>query len=646
MDIATLATRRVGPWQVFSRVVVLVCLGTAAAGSAAQTTERFSVSMQGQNAGTMVTTSDAQGRTSVDFSYRNNGRGPDMKEEFSVDAQGAPLSYRVDGKSTFGGDIRESYSWAAGQGTWTSLVDSGKRAVEAGALYYPVEGSPAFLAQLMRSLLARPDRAAPAVAGGRFSIERLDQVSLQANGTTVPLALYALIGADLTPAYLWLRDDASQAFFALVFPGWELVAQGFEAEGAGLLKRQLAAENRYLQSLQQRLAKPLAGLTVIRSVRWFDAERAVMRPPADVYLFDGRIAAIEPAGSPRAAEAEHSIDGQGRTLLPGLFDMHGHLWRGDLLLDLAAGVTSVRDVGNDNAALLELRTQIEQGLLAGPRVTANGFIEGKSPFSARLGIVVDSLDEAKAAVDWYARHGYHQLKIYNSFKPAWLKPLAAYAHARGLRVGGHVPAFMRAEEAVRAGYDELHHINQVMLNFFVKPKDDTRTLLRFVLVGDKAHAMDLDGTRVRDFLKLLRGARHRRRPDGKHLRGDVHPAQWPAQSVVRRDLRPHAGGRAAQPAEQFRGRQRRERQALRQLLHAHARDDWPHAQGRRAAAGRHRQLGRLLVAPRARALREGGHSGARGAADRHPQWRPLHPDGGASRRHCTRQAGRSGARRR
>ena len=479
-----------------------LCLAPACAG--AQTPERFTVSVQGQVAGGMVKIADGQGRVSVDYSYRDNGRGPDLKEEFAIDAQGTPVSYRGSGTSTFGGEIRESYAWTAGQGEWTSLVDHGQRTVEPGALYYPVEGSPEFGAQLVRSLLARPDHAAAAVAGGRFSVERLDQASVATNGVQVPVALYALIGADLTPSYVWLRDDASQALFALVFPGWQIVAQGFEAEADGLFKRQLEAENRYLQTLQGRLAKPLTGLTVIRSVRWFDAPKAQMRGPADVYLFEGRIAAIEPAGSAADAAVAHRIDGRGRTLLPGLFDMHGHLWRGDLLLNLAAGVTSVRDVGNDNETLLQMREQIDQGLLAGPRITANGFIEGKSPFSARMGIVVDSLATAKDAVDWYARHGYHQLKIYNSFQPAWVAPLAAYAHTKGLRVGGHIPAFMRAEQAVRAGYDEIHHINQVMLNFFVKPKDDTRTLLRFVLVGDKALGLDLDGARVRSFLKLLR----------------------------------------------------------------------------------------------------------------------------------------------
>lgn len=479
------------------------CLLAAPLALQAQTLERFTVSIQQQTAGTLVKTTDAQGRVSVDFSYRDNGRGPDIKEEFSVDGIGALVSYRGSGKSTFGGDIREDFSWRDGVADWTSLVDRGNKPMPAGALYYPVEGSPEVLAQLARSLLARPDLAAPAVAGGRFTLERMSSVTLGTGGTTLPVALYALIGVDVTPTYLWLRDDANHALFGFVFPGWEFVAQGYEGEGATLLKVQVEAQAQRLDALQQRLAKPLAGLTVIRDVRWFDSARALMRGPSDVYLFEGRITAIESPGSKGQAVAQ-SIDGRGKTLLPGLFDMHSHTYPDEGLFHLAAGVTSVRDVGNQNADLLALRQKIEQGVQAGPRISANGFIEGKSPFSSRTGVVVDSLEEAKSAVDWYAEHGYRQLKLYNSFKPAWVKPIAAYAHAKGLRVGGHVPAFMRAEQAVRDGYDELHHINQVMLNFFVKPKDDTRTLLRFYLVGDKAQDIDLDSAQVQAFLKLLR----------------------------------------------------------------------------------------------------------------------------------------------
>jgi Amidohydrolase family len=163
----------------------------------------------------------------------------------------------------------------------------------------------------------------------------------------------------------------------------------------------------------------------------------------------------------------------------------------------------LRDMGNDNANLNLVKSRIDAGENLGPHIVPTGFIEGESPFSTNLGFVVKDIDGAKKAVDWYAQNGYRQIKLYNSIRPEWVTPVAAYAKARGMRVGGHIPAFMRAEEAVRAGFDEIQHINQVMLNFLVKKDDDTRTLLRFYLVGDNANQIDLESQRVRDFVQLL-----------------------------------------------------------------------------------------------------------------------------------------------
>jgi hypothetical protein len=190
--------------------------------------------------------------------------------------------------------------------------------------------------------------------------------------------------------------------------------------------------------------------------------------------------------------------------MPALFDMHDHEYRWNALLQIAGGVTTARDMGNDNAALADLMARIDAGATLGPRIVPLGFIEGKSPHSAGNGILVDSQPQANEAVDWYAQRGYRQIKIYNSFKPEWVKETAAYAHSRGMRVSGHVPAFMRAEQAILDGYDELTHINQLMLNFFVKPEDDTRTLARFYLIAENADTLDLESQRVQDFIVLMR----------------------------------------------------------------------------------------------------------------------------------------------
>jgi hypothetical protein len=160
-------------------------------------------------------------------------------------------------------------------------------------------------------------------------------------------------------------------------------------------------------------------------------------------------------------------------------------------------------MGNNNAQLADVIARIGRGDLLGPRIVPAGYIEGASPFSSRGDFVINGVDEAKVAIDWYAQRGYRQIKLYNSIKPEWAAPIAEYAHTRGLRVSGHVPAFSRAERVICDGYEELQHINQLMLNFVSGPNTDSRTLARFILVGEKTHELNLDSPQVRDFIALL-----------------------------------------------------------------------------------------------------------------------------------------------
>jgi imidazolonepropionase-like amidohydrolase len=191
-------------------------------------------------------------------------------------------------------------------------------------------------------------------------------------------------------------------------------------------------------------------------------------------------------------------------MLPGLFDMHAHVGRWGGGLNLASGVTTVRDMGNDNATLQQMLDEIAAGQLLAPQIVPAGFLEGESAYSARNGFVIKDLQQAKDAVDWYAEHGYPQLKIYNSFPKDILRETVAYAHSRGMRVSGHIPVFLRAEEAVDAGYDEIQHINQVLLNFLVTPTTDTRTLERFYLPAEKVAGLDFDSKPVQDFIAKLK----------------------------------------------------------------------------------------------------------------------------------------------
>src|SRR5262249_54406444 len=114
----------------------------------------------------------------------------------------------------------------------------------------------------------------------------------------------------------------------------------------------------------------------------------------------------------------------------------------------------------------------------------------------------DTLDEALNDVRWYADHGYWQIKIYNSMTPDWVKPIAAEAHRLGMRVTGHIPAFMTADRVLNDGYDELTHLNLLMLSWILGPADP-RTPVRITAMA-KAADLDLASDKVRATIDLMK----------------------------------------------------------------------------------------------------------------------------------------------
>src|SRR5882757_56568 len=476
--------------------------GCAFSATQAATEYRYTMLFSGRAGGEHVTRIGDDGNIATDFSYRNNGRGPDYKEELALASDGTLRRFAITGKSTFGSLVDERFVRKGDRAEWAGKVDHGSMKISGKALYVPIESTIEVTGIMVRALIHESSLKLPGIPGGELSIVKLTDTNVTNGKEARALTLYAIRGADLEPSYVWMSADGERAF-ATIFPGFaQLILKGWEAQADALEKLQLEAQAAYQRDIARRDRHELTQPVLIKNARVFDSEHAVLGPLQDVYLNHGRIGAVYPAGSPSQTPGT-VIDAKGRTLLPGLFDMHAHVSPGDYLLNLATGVTTVRDMGNDNAVLADAIGRLDRHESIGPHVVPAGFIEGKSQFNANGGILVDSLDAAKQAVDFYAQRGYPQIKIYNSFKPEWVKETAAYAHQRGMRVSGHIPAFMKAEDAVKDGYDEIQHINQVLLNFYVKPDTDTRSLQRFTLIAENANSLDLDAQPFQDLVKLF-----------------------------------------------------------------------------------------------------------------------------------------------
>ena len=418
-------------------------------------------------------------------------------------SDGSFATYSVQGASTFGAPVNEHFRIEDGDAVWTSTSEEGRQPAVAGAVYSPVGGSPYASSVAVAALARRGSESLPLVPSGQLSLERVDQVELRSGERTVRTQLLKVTGVDLVPTFIWFTDEAEPRLFAYVVPGWmQLIEDGWQSGAQTLDDHQRQAERSVLMGMNKRLGTALPGTTVIRNARVFDSRAAVLGEASDVVIRDGRIQAVLAMGE---GNGDRVIDAGGRVLTPGLFDMHGHIdeWQGGL--HLAAGVTTVRDMGNDNATLQRLMSAERSGKLLSPSVVAAGFIEGESPMSARNGFVISDLAQAKRAVDWYADRKYVGIKIYNSFPKDILRETVAYAHSRDLRVSGHVPVYLRAQDAIDSGYDEIQHINQVLLNFLVDDTTDTRTLERFYLPARGVADMDFDSAPVQDFIATLAG---------------------------------------------------------------------------------------------------------------------------------------------
>lgn len=462
--------------------------------------QHFSVIASEEKVGTLKV--ELNNRTAaIDYAVSNNGRGPKLREQIEFDEGGIPIRWTIDGSSLFGNAVQERYSWTNGVAQWASQADKGRIKVLKPPLYIGNDVSPWALGIYARALLKAPGQVMKVLPQGELRLEEAARFSVGAGSDAVALTAYALSGIDLQPRLVLF--DANGELFG-TFGG--VVREGFERYARELEHRaDVIGLERAVQA-QSKLAHHFDKPVRIINVRIFDPQTMRLGERASVVVFRDKITLVEPsqdATVKRGTPDEVVIDGQGGSLVAGLHDMHSHTTLLSNLFNLAAGVTATRDMGNDNDLLPGWIARVEEGALAGPRIVPNGFLEGRSPHSARNGFVVATLDEALEKVRWYAERGYWQIKIYNSMNPDWVAPIAAEAHRLGMGVTGHVPAFDSPDRVLKDGYDEIAHINQLMLGWVIEPSEDTRTPLRLTAMG-RAKDLDLNSPRVRATIDLMK----------------------------------------------------------------------------------------------------------------------------------------------
>ena len=430
--------------------------------------------------------------TRIAYRWASNGRGPTIEETVRVDARGLPTGWVVGGTAMMGGRIVETFERKGGKVVWKSASDTGDRKDDGKGIYLATDASPWQYGVAAKALLNAPGQRLPVLTGGEVALVKVRDTTLGAAGVSAKVAIWRLDGLDYAPTYVML-DEAGEFFGWFpqssstgmgVRKGFEALQPAIDALGGELEQERVETISR---EVTHRFETPLR----FRNVRIFDSRKAEVGEPASVVVADGRIVRIMPLAEDTAADADGQvvIEGEGGTLIPGLYDMHAHASLDSGLFQLAAGITSIREMGNYNSFFLKVRPMVESGRIAGPRMTPAGILEGHSEYALNMGFKPNSLEEALADVRWYADNGYDLIKFYSSFTPEWVAPVTREAHRLGLKAGGHIPAFTNVDEMLAAGYDTVTHENLLLFNWLLPRDADTRTLLR---VTGLMKAADLD----------------------------------------------------------------------------------------------------------------------------------------------------------
>ena len=481
--------------------VLALLLSLPAAQAADPGERRYTVLLMGQKAGTETcTTSGAETRCS--FSYNDRGRGPKLEAVFTAGRDGIPVRTAITGNNYLKDGVDERFTLEKGTASWRSTVESGERRVTAPTLYLPFEDVPEMAGILVRALRAAKGNALPLLPAGEARLVGSTRLDVKAESRTGSVTRFDVAGLGLEPARVFL--DGNGDLFATGASWLMTIREGWEAAAPALLASLEAAEAEESGKRARELARRPKGALVFRAVDLFDADAAAVRPGSTVVVTGGRITAVGPDGSVTLPEGAEVVDGRGKTLLPGLWDMHVHVGSDvDGVLYLASGITSVRDLGNDLPEVTDRRERFASGAAPGPRVLTSVLVDGPGPFAGPTKFLVATEDEGRAAIDAGVKAGCTGLKIYSSIRPDLVPALVRDAHAKGLRASGHVAAFMTADQAVRAGYDEIHHANFLFLNFLFDKVQDTRTPARFIAVAENAASLDLGSPAVREFVRLL-----------------------------------------------------------------------------------------------------------------------------------------------
>jgi hypothetical protein len=437
------------------------------------------------------------------FLFKDRGSSVPLETKFVArTADLAPETYVAEGRSSRLSAMNDSLTIK--EGVVTITREGKSKAVTPSGPWFITDGySPvAMQEQMMRWWLARGRPAEFTVYPAEAKVRIVDAGPLSVGG--LKTEGYTIDGLIWGQESLWL--DGAQNLIALVstdaeFDHFEAVREANEDSLGAFISAAVASNLSALAKLSASARAPQAHLLAITGATLEDLSGAAPVPDSVILIENGVIKEVGTRGHVRIPKGATILDAKGKFAIPGLWDMHAHYEQVEWgPIYLAAGVTSVRDVGNEFDFIRTLHEQLDrkENPAIGPHLEFAGIIDGTGPISIGA-ITADTPEQALDRVEKYKAAGARQIKIYSSVKPEIVKAICADAHARGMTVTGHIPEGMTAIEGVNDGMDQINHL-QYEMPYFTHP----------VLGADgkpdrtKAPVVELDGPRAKELIQVLK----------------------------------------------------------------------------------------------------------------------------------------------
>jgi imidazolonepropionase-like amidohydrolase len=210
-----------------------------------------------------------------------------------------------------------------------------------------------------------------------------------------------------------------------------------------------------------------------------DCTGSLAQPNSTVVISQGHIAAVGPTDAVKIPGGTRVVDATGKFVIPGLWDMHGHLTDATdeaFPLLIMNGVTGVRDMGGDLAQLDRWRSEIDSGQRVGPHIIRAGpFVDGpKQGVTNRL--TVRTPEEARRAVHDLKAKGVDFIKVHNALPPDAFFALMDEAHKEHIPVAVHLPQNVSSAEASDAGVASLEHVETMSESAMWRKGATTKTV--------------------------------------------------------------------------------------------------------------------------------------------------------------------------